>query len=328
MRELRSIWLGLGLLMALALSGHAVRAAESEEDVATARRLAEEGQTALSAKDYGTAADRFRRAEELHNAPTLLVGLARAYVGLGKFVRARESYNKVLHQPLPKDPPPAFTQALKDAKAEIGAVESKIAWVTIVVTGADKPVVKVDGDEVPVAALGAKRAVDPGDHTVSATAEGFSTDEKRFSSESGASADVALTLTALPSSKPVSAPAASSGDSGAGDTQRLVGFIGIGVGAAGLVVGAITGGLAVGKHSSLTDACPNGQCPASEQGDLDSYHTLGLVSTIGFIAGGVLAAAGLVVVLTAPSDSGEAAAPVASVSASLGPGSIAATVRF
>ena len=328
MRGLRSFWLGLVLLLALTLSGHTVRAAESEEDVATARKLAEEGQTALNTKDYPTAADRFRRAEELHHAPTLLVGLARAYVGLGKFVRARESYNKVLHQPLPKDPPPAFTQALKDAKAEIGPVESKIAWVTIVVSGTDKPAVKLDGDEVPVAALGAKRAVDPGDHVVTATAEGFSTDEKRFASESGASADVALALTALPSSKPIPGPAPASGDSGAGDTQRLAGFIGIGVGAAGLVVGAITGGLAMGKHSSLSDACPNGQCPASEQSDLDSYHTLGLVSTIGFIAGGVLAAAGLVVVLTAPSDPSEPAAPAASVSASFGPNGIAATVRF
>jgi hypothetical protein len=327
MTGLRRAWVGLLLLFALGLSAHASQAAGTEEDVATARRLAQEAQAALDAKDYLTAVDKFRRAEALYHAPSILVGLGRAYVGLGKFVRARESYNKVLREQLPKDAPEAFVQAVKAAKTEIAPLEDKIAWVTIAVTGTAEPVVKLDGDEVPVAALGVKRAVDPGDHLVTAGAEGFTSDEQRFSVQSGASADVALTLTAQPGAgtAPAPGPAAGADSADTGDTQRLVGFVGIGVGAAGLVVGAITGGLAMGKHSALVDACPNAACPPAEQDNLDSYRTLGLVSTIGFIAGGVLAAAGVVVVLTAPSSSEE---PAPTVSASLGLGQLRTTVRF
>jgi hypothetical protein len=329
MTGLRRCWVGMLLLLVLGLGTHSSWAAGTEEDVATARRLAQEGQAALDAKDYQTAVDKFRRAEALYHAPSILVGLGRAYVGLGKFVRARESYNKVLREQLAKDAPEAFVLAVKAAKAEVAPLEDKIAWVTIVVTGTSEPVVKLDGDEVPVAALGVKRAVDPGDHVVNAGAEGFNGDEKRFSVQSGASADVALTLTPAPAGgAPVASGAApAAGElAGAGDTQRLVGFVGIGVGAAGLVVGAITGGLALGKHSALVDACPNDQCPPAEQDNLDSYRTVGLVSTIGFIAGGVLAAAGVVVVLTAPSSAQEEAPPA--VSASIGLGYIGATVRF
>ncbi len=83
--------------------------------------------------------------------------------------------------------------------------------------------------------------------------------------------------------------------------------MGLGLGGAGLAVGAITGGLALSKHSSLVSQCSGGHCydtqKAALSGDVDSYHTLGTVSTAGFIAGGVLAAGGLVLVLTSPKGS-------------------------
>ena len=82
----------------------------------------------------------------------------------------------------------------------------------------------------------------------------------------------------------------------------------------------------MGKHSTLNDNCVDGNCPSSQQDTLDSYHTLGMVSTIGFIAGGVLAATGIVLVLVTPSGEAEASTPA--VTARAGLGSIQATVRF
>ncbi len=87
-------------------------------------------------------------------------------------------------------------------------------------------------------------------------------------------------------------------------TQRTTGFVMLGVGAAGLLVGSITGGLALGKHSDITKTCLDGHCPAEQRADLEpkiaSYDTMGTLSTIGFIAGGALAATGAVLILTAP----------------------------
>ena len=52
-------------------------------------------------------------------------------------------------------------------------MSAKVASVTLTVEGPANPVVTIDGQTVPVAALGLKRPVDPGSHKVSATAEGY-----------------------------------------------------------------------------------------------------------------------------------------------------------
>ncbi len=83
---------------------------------------------------------------------------------------------------------------------------------------------------------------------------------------------------------------------------RTVGFVTLGVGAAGLVVGAIFGGLALASKGSAN--CDAGLCDAEP---LRAAKTQALVSTIGFVAGGVLAAAGLTLVLVAPKASPAAA---------------------
>ena len=63
-------------------------------------------------------------------------------------------------------------------------------------------------------------------------------------------------------------------------------------------MGAVTGGLVIAKHGSILKDCPGGTCPAGSQsrfqGEIDSYHLFGTLSTAGFVAGGVLAATGIV----------------------------------
>lgn len=305
----------------VAFTAHAEGTAE---DTATARQLAEEAQEALDAGKYETAVDRFSRAEQLHHAPTLLLGLARAYKGFGKYVRARETYQKIIVEKLAANAPDPFLQAQADARREIVGLDEHIASVTIVVSGADEPEVTLDGEPVPAAALGVGRAVDAGEHRVTATAPGFLTAEQTFSVEPQGSAEVSLELEPDPDA------VQPTGDGGAGatsQTQSILAYVALGVGGAGLLVGAITGGMAMGKHGDLEEGCPAGQCPPEQQDTLDSYRTLGTVSTVGFIAGGVLAATGVVLLLTAPSaeSSGEGDA---TVTARFGPGAVQATVTF
>lgn len=318
----RSLWLLL-LLMSVALGAHAQG---SEEDTATARDLAIKGQKALDAGNYEKAADLFRRAESLHHAPSILVGLARAYKGMGKYVRARETYNKVIREKLPANATEPFKRAQKDAKSEVGEVEKMIAWVTISVAGPSEPVVKLDGEQVPAAALGVRRAVDPGDHVVTATADGYLAGQDTFSVEPKGSAQVSLTLELDPTASADGEPGGTGpDDADDGELQRILAFVALGVGGAGLIVGGITGGLAMGKHGDLEESCPDSQCPPDQEDTLDSFRTMGTVSTIGFIAGGVFAATGVVLLLTAPSAEEPEAAEV---TARFGPGSVSATVRF
>ena len=65
-------------------------------------------------------------------------------------------------------------------------------------------------------------------------------------------------------------------------------------------MGGVTGLLAMSQHSHLTSVCNGTTCPATEQNDVDNYHTMALVSTIGFIAGGAAVATGAILLLIRP----------------------------
>src|SRR5262249_48840489 len=97
-------------------------AAPPGADRAAARTLGFEGEDALARKDYTTAADRYARAEALFHAPTLLLGLARAHVGLGKLVAARETYQRIVADGVPPNGPPVFVEAVASAQRELAEV--------------------------------------------------------------------------------------------------------------------------------------------------------------------------------------------------------------
>jgi hypothetical protein len=83
---------------------------------------------------------------------------------------------------------------------------------------------------------------------------------------------------------------------------RWPAFVTIGVGGAGIIVGAITGGLALGAKSSLDEKCATKTtCPKESQADIDTLSTMSTASTVGFVAGGITAAAGIIVAIALPS---------------------------
>jgi hypothetical protein len=300
----------------LSLSTTPALAQPSASDRATARALAEEGGEALDKKNYEIAADRFARADALVHAPTLSLELARAQVGLRRFVEAQETYLRIIREGVPPGSPPSFTKAFQDAQKEIKAIPPRLGWVTLTVTGANAFIVSIDGNEVPKAALDVKRAVNPGNHVVKASADGYIANETTFTVGEGESAAVSMTLEPMPTSptaKPPTAPAAKTtittasgvqvGSDGArpkGSTQKTLGYVALGVGGAGLVVGSITGLMAISRHGDLQTHCQDGQCPETEQKTLDNYRTFSTVSTIGFIVAGAGAIGGMTLLLTTP----------------------------
>lgn len=295
-------------------------------DIATARDLGTQGQAALDKKDYAQAETLFRKAASLYNAPTLTLGLARACAAQKKYVAAQEAYRKVVRDvdgwP---NPNAAFTAAAADAKKEVETVAPKVAGVTIKVVGTDTAKVTIDGEPVSSAALGVRRSVDPGPHLIRATAEGFTYAESRVNLADGGSSEVVLALESLsptagskpsaagPDAKPTTGPGAvpaAEPASGSGGGMKTAGIVALGVGGAGLIFGGVTGFLAMGKKSDLDAKCPGGVCPVGTQSDVDAYHSMGTLSTVGFIVGGVGVAAGLTMILLAPKE--QSAPPPAS----------------
>jgi hypothetical protein len=101
-------------------------------------------------------------------------------------------------------------------------------------------------------------------------------------------------------------------DPGAG--QRTTGWVLLGVGAAGVVVGSIIGIIAITKLEAAD--CPDDMCPPEKFEDADDYNALREPSGVSIIAGGLLAAAGIGLLISAPS----AHATESTMSAYIGPG--------
>lgn len=290
-----------------------------DADIAQARQLGQQAQSAYDAGNYAESEKLWAAAAKLYSAaPTLTLGLARTQAKLGKFVAAQESYNRIVREwGTVASPPPAFKDALDAAKAEVGLVSAKVGTVVVTVEGPTAPVVTIDGQSVPAAALGLKRPVDPGTHAVKASAEGYKPAETAFTVPEGGSVDAKLKMeksadVGVAPVGPVGGNAATTeppaGDTGSkGGSTKTLALVAFGVGGAGLVVGAITGLLAIGKHGDLNDKCPDGRCPASEQSNVDSYKTMGTISTIGFIVAGVGGITGAVLLFTAPKETASAA---------------------
>jgi hypothetical protein len=302
--------IGAACLVLLAADG--VLAGPSDANRAAARALAQEGQAALDSKDFAAAAERFERADSLVHAPTLLLALARAQIGLGKLLEAHENFARIQREGVAPGSPRPWTRAYEDAAKEMDALAARLPWVVIRVTGASNPYLTMDGVPVPRAVLGIKRPANPGKHELRVIAAGYRTVRRNFAVAEGQSANVDIELEPAPATQasapadpaPAALPPPNAAPAGA---WRPVGFTALGIGVAGLVVGGIAGGLFLAKRSELARDCPDSHCAPELGQSVDRYRQLGTVSTAGFIAGAVGVATGAVLLLSAPRANREAA---------------------
>lgn len=285
---------------------------------AAARSLGTAGVEAYQAGDFRAAHDKLEKAYRILKVPSLGLWSARALVKVGKLVEAGERYLEVTRLTIQGGDTGVQKQAQADAQSELDALGQRIPSVVVQVEGADASTVSItlDGEAISNALVGEKRPVDPGAHHVEGTrgADHVSVDVKvaeggsspavlHFSAETSAGAVPAAAAGAEIQPPPGAAqPIEDHVSAGSASPLRTAGFVALGVGGAGLVLGGITGVVALGKHSSLKDdgACSDLHCNASESSQVNSYNSMRTVSSIGFIAGGVIAATGLVLVLTAP----------------------------
>ena len=316
---------GAAMVTGALLVAPAALAQPTDSDRASARELAREGYDALEQKNYAVAEDRFRRADALVHAPTIVVDHARALVGMGRLVAAYERYGLVIREGVASNAPASWKQAVSDAEREIEAVKPRLAWLVINIVGPKEPQVTVDGREVPIASLGARRATDPGKRKVRVMGEGFVSGGRMVVLKEGEEQTITITLERAESVTLEETPPPVYENARPMTTPSPLPWIVLGVGGAGLAVGTVTGVMALSVRSDLSDACPDSTChPQNEdeqarmEDDLSEYHTLGTISGIGFGIGLAGAVTGVVLLLTAP-EAGSAPS-AASVTPVIGPG--------
>ena len=241
-----------------------------------------------------------------------------------------------------------FKRALDDAKKEVDAISAKVGAVTITVKaagGGDIPAPQVVLDEHPInsASLGVRRAIDPGAHVLRATADGYKPGELRFSTTEGGSADAPLMLEKDPNAAavaaapvPVAAPigaSSSSADMGADHAFEARGRSPRGSRSGWAAPGSSSAASRASSPSASTRtsraSAPRAPAARAAQSDLSSYHTMGAISTVGFIVAGVGAAVGAILLVTQPKTTSTTGLRVVASGSVVGLGSLGAdSARF
>ena len=284
---------------------------------------------------------KFEASLALSPAASTMINIARCHQQEGKVATAWAEYTQALR--LNGDTAGAERRkALEElARQGIRALEPRLPRLRI---GLARPPVGVqvrsDDKELPTAALGEALPADPGPHQVRVSAPGYREETRSVTLEEGKTTVVEIELQSAAGQKaePQAQPSPSSPPS-TGSWLRPTGITLVAAGAVGLGVGAVTGILSLNKVSSLRSDCPDyPQCPADDtagQGVLSSAKGLGNVSTASFIAGGVLAATGVVLLMVRPGEESKPATPgdrissfARSVRVSLGPGRFDIKGRF
>ena len=297
-------------------------AAQSPAERQAAVALGEEALKLFEQGQWAEAYARFAKADRMVHAPPLVLYMARSQRNMGKLVEARQLYQRLAEEELHELAPEQFVQAKTKAAKELAVLDQRIPKVDITVQGAPRPQIRVTVDEVPLPQeqLGAPVPMNPGKHTIEARADGFSTASVAIElPDEAGSQSVELTLTATGEGPPPP-PQIDTTASDSTPGPWWPGAVTLGVGGVGLVVGAITGGMAMSKVDDIKSRCIDNHCPPEDEDEGSSADTLATVSTVGFVAGGVLAAAGVVLLVWRPG--GASDAPDGSASLRVGPAGV------
>jgi hypothetical protein len=292
------------VLCAGLLSTEAAWAATPAEK-ATAEALFDEGVAALKAGNPALACQKLDQSQRIEPGVGVLLYLGDCYEKLGRTASAWAIFREAA----------SIADARGDDRAPVAKERAerltpRLSKLTIIMeVGADTSVpgleITRDGTPVPQGLWGSPVPVDPGTHTIAATAPGYTREEVTIQVEGEA---VVATVSIPHISKlPPSATPAGPGKDGPASAPlssplRPLGIATAIVGVAGLGVGATFGALAISKKDELSKlGCDATTCPTN-QGASTSREgmTFATVSDIGFIAGGALLVTGVTLFLAAP----------------------------
>ncbi len=281
---------GLAFALATTLAGAAAADGPTEAD-----RLFDEAAKLVTTGDYVDACPKLERSQALDPGLGTQFNLADCYEHVGRTASAYLLFREVAVAARAA----GKAEREQSSRARADALEDKVARLVVhapPITGLE---VRVDGHAVTPDEKGLP--VDPGPHTVEASAPKRDPWRSRVDVAAGAGSVVAE-VPELAHAKPPAPTIVVRVDPSRGSTQRTIGWIVGGLGVAGVVVGSVAGIVSIDKHGKAKDACPDKtRCPDAASAALwTDATTAGNVSTVGFVVGGVGIAASAVLLLTAP----------------------------
>ncbi|MBS2015704.1 MAG: hypothetical protein JST00_22640 [Deltaproteobacteria bacterium] len=302
------------LALALVLSGEGIAHAQDAQTQAMGRSLFNEAVALFNKGDYEAACLKFEASLKAFPGIGTRGKLAECYEKQGRIASAWQTYRDVAQLATKSGDATREQVAAERAKA----LEPKLSYVTVVLPpSSDVPglVVKRNGKELERSRLGTAEPTDPGTVVFDLSAPGRK-QLRKIVAVKGDGARITFEVPALavdePShvdARPAPEPATPSAPPLIVETeppqwQKPVGVVAMGVGAVGLGLGTLFGLSASAKYDAAFDegGCSRADntCDRAGQDKVDDARSKATLSTVFFVAGGVLAAGGIVLFLTAP----------------------------
>ena len=325
-------WFAAGSL-ASALAAPLTAHAQTGGNKVAAEALFEEGRRLMSEGKAADACPKFVDSQRLDPSPGTLLNLASCYEKTSRPATAWATYREGASAAAAAGRQDLVATAQRHADSLAASLPRLNVTVAAPVEGMT---VKLDGVDVGRGAWGAALPVDPGEHTLDASAPQY----KPWSSKVTIGKEATTTPVAIPAleaapapppdaAAAVTAPAtpttpgtatvtspggqpvtnADTGSSEVGHTQRTIGIVTGAVGVVALGVGGALAAMAKSDYNGSLDNCsktdPNA-CNGDGVSQRNSALDKGNAATAVLIAGGVAVATGVVIWITAPSSSSHA----------------------
>lgn len=307
---------------------------------ARAQQLFDSALADAEAGNFAAACPKFLASQEADPKTSTLLNLANCYEKNGQTASAWGAFREA--ETLARKAGRSDWETAARTRAE--ALEPKLVRVSVVVSEANRVsglAISRDGLRLAPGEWGVAIPVDPGEHTITASAEGHKAWESRvmvapLQEPNAATKSNATTVVDVPKLEelprqsepallPPTQPAPPPSDKG-WSTWKTVGAIGAGAGVVGIAVGGLLGLVAKGDYNNARAQCLDGTrgCPASAIDDSNSAYDLAAGATVIFVSGAVLLAAGATLFLIDPgsSSSASARAKPARPFVGIGPGAI------
>lgn len=256
-------------------------------DPAAAEALFQKGRDAMDRDDFDTACEMFEESFALDAAAGTVMNLAVCEEKRGQLARSWERWHQALDL-LEED-----DDRVSYAVLQLESVEARLGYLTIVAKSGAPEELTLRRDDVVLGAagLGQELPVDPGEHIIVVDSPGHESRRYTVTLDVGEHKELVVSP-----GRPLDQPG---GDSAYG-MRRNMGIAALGVGAAGLGVAITTGVLLPGQHRKVEDGCPSKRCTPEGEQAVSGAKTLLALNTVGWIAAGVGAAAGITLLVTLP----------------------------
>ncbi len=277
--------------------GSAAAVAKKPDEAARreATQLLNQGLTYLKDARFGEALERFEKAYARVPSAKLLLNIGTSLRHLHRPSAAAEAYERYLAHP------EATADRVREVERILTGIDREVAWVELEPTPRNARVT-VDGELVIPKREALRVRVDPGTHVFvgELPAGGLLPKVVSLELKAGERRTVPLVLESKPSAVVVKD----------GSMQRMLGFGIGGFGVAALGAGGVLGLVARGSDSLAAEHCANATLCDAEGGRLGARASReALASTLAFAVGGAAVAAGVVLVVLAPSSAGASEKP-------------------